>query len=350
MVVDEWKAVWPTILDDLKKRRFIQVGIFAWTLLLVLAVTSPAFVLRWMGGKAWRRVHTLVYVAAMAGCIHYWWLVKKGVKAPMPFTLVLAVLLLARVVWSAKKRWRRPVATQLRARTRSKQGRGNSMRRNLIVSLGLISISMVPLPGAEPSGTGWGGSRGASRRWGPILRQGQSCDGEGTLHEERCDEGRGAGSADGARARGAATDRFTFGARPGDVDRVLAMGGDKWFEQQLNPDAIPNAALDRRLADFPTLNMTAEQALTVFPSRVTLQQVASGVRPMPTDPLLAAEYEVLEAKLNRRWTTVSRTRTEWWPAAATDAELAAQKRRDRQRQRGLRASCLRCPRTSGWLR
>ncbi len=105
-VVDEWNAVWPTILDDLEKRRFIQVGIFAWVLLLVLAATSPAFVLRWMGGKAWRRVHTLVYVAAMAGCIHYWWLVKKGVRAPLPFTLVLAALLLARVVWSARKRWR----------------------------------------------------------------------------------------------------------------------------------------------------------------------------------------------------------------------------------------------------
>ncbi|MGP8260870.1 MAG: sulfite oxidase heme-binding subunit YedZ [Acidobacteriaceae bacterium] len=105
VIVDEWRAVWPTILDDLKKRRFIQVGIFAWTLLLVLAVTSPAFVLRWMGGRAWRRVHTLVYVAACAGCIHYWWLVKKGVKAPMPFTLTLAALLLARVAWSARKRW-----------------------------------------------------------------------------------------------------------------------------------------------------------------------------------------------------------------------------------------------------
>jgi sulfoxide reductase heme-binding subunit YedZ len=106
VVVEQWKAVWPTILDDLKKRRFIQVGILAWTLLLILAVTSPAFMLRWMGGKAWRRVHTLVYVAAAAGCVHYWWLVKKGVKAPMPFTLVLAALLLARVVWSAKKRWK----------------------------------------------------------------------------------------------------------------------------------------------------------------------------------------------------------------------------------------------------
>src|ERR1039457_5375972 len=44
VVVDEWKAVWPTILDDLKKRRFIQVGLSAWFLLFVLAVTSPAFI------------------------------------------------------------------------------------------------------------------------------------------------------------------------------------------------------------------------------------------------------------------------------------------------------------------
>jgi sulfoxide reductase heme-binding subunit YedZ len=52
-ISDQWKAVWPTILDDLKKRQFIQVGLFAWVLLLALAVTLPAFVMRWMGGKAW---------------------------------------------------------------------------------------------------------------------------------------------------------------------------------------------------------------------------------------------------------------------------------------------------------
>jgi sulfoxide reductase heme-binding subunit YedZ len=103
-IVDQWKLVWPTILDDLKKRRFIQVGLFAWFLLLLLALTSPAFMLRWMGGKNWRRLHSTVYVAAIAGCIHYWWLVKKGVKAPLPFTLVLTVLLLARIAWSLNKR------------------------------------------------------------------------------------------------------------------------------------------------------------------------------------------------------------------------------------------------------
>ncbi len=119
--------------------------------------------------------------------------------------------------------------------------------------------------------------------------------------------------------------RFTFGARPGDVDRVLAMGTDKWFEQQLNPDAIPNGALDRRLADFPTLSMTAEQALTVFPSRVTLQQVASGVRPMPTDTLLAAEYEVLEAKLKQEADKRKPDANDAVALVPTDAELAAEK-------------------------
>ena len=103
-VVDQWKLVWPAILDDLQKRRFIQVGFLAWLLLLVLAITSPAFVMRSMGGKNWRRIHWGVYVAASAGIIHYWWLVKKGVLAPMPFTLALCVLLGARIFWWARSR------------------------------------------------------------------------------------------------------------------------------------------------------------------------------------------------------------------------------------------------------
>src|ERR1035441_564885 len=94
-------------------------------------------------------------------------------------------------------------------------------------------------------------------------------------------------------------DRFTFGPRPGDVDHVLAIGVDKWFEQQLNPDAIKDPALDRRLADFPTLSMTPEQALTVFPDRGTIQQVADGKKPMPADALLASMYEVQVAKLRK---------------------------------------------------
>jgi sulfoxide reductase heme-binding subunit YedZ len=103
---EQWKLVWPDILVDLKKRRFIQVGLFAWVILLALAATSPAWVLRKMGGKNWQRLHRLVYVAAAAACIHYWWLVKAGVRTPLPDTLVLTVLLLARLLWVARKQQR----------------------------------------------------------------------------------------------------------------------------------------------------------------------------------------------------------------------------------------------------
>jgi sulfoxide reductase heme-binding subunit YedZ len=93
------KIIWPAMVDDVLKRRFIQVGLFAWLILLSLALSSPQRVLRAMGGKNWRRLHRLIYVAGIAAAIHYWWLVKTGVKTPWKDTAVLALLLLARVVW-----------------------------------------------------------------------------------------------------------------------------------------------------------------------------------------------------------------------------------------------------------
>ena len=93
--------------------------------------------------------------------------------------------------------------------------------------------------------------------------------------------------------------RFTFGVRPGDLDRVLAAGSDKWFETQLNPGAIANPVLDRRLADYPTLDLQPDAALLLFPDRGMIQQVAEGKRPYPADPQLAAVYEVQVSKFNR---------------------------------------------------
>ena len=98
------QMIWPTMLDDLKKRKFIQVGLAAWVILLLLAVTSPQRVLRWMGGKNWQKVHRLVYLAAALGCVHFWWLVKTGVRTPWKVTAVLTVLLVMRVgYWGMKK-------------------------------------------------------------------------------------------------------------------------------------------------------------------------------------------------------------------------------------------------------
>jgi uncharacterized protein (DUF1800 family) len=120
-------------------------------------------------------------------------------------------------------------------------------------------------------------------------------------------------------------DRFSFGLRPGDVDHVVAMGVDKWFEQQLNPDTIKDPVLDRRLADFPTLNMTPEQALALFPDRGVVQRVADGKQPAPTDPLLAAMYEVQIAKLRKEAESRKFNGKGNPPPELSDAEKAADK-------------------------
>jgi sulfoxide reductase heme-binding subunit YedZ len=84
--------------DDFVKRRYITMGLTAWLLLLPLAATSFNWAIRKMGGKRWKRLHQLVYVAAVCGVIHYWWQVKPGVLAPIWNTIILAVLLAARPV------------------------------------------------------------------------------------------------------------------------------------------------------------------------------------------------------------------------------------------------------------
>jgi methionine sulfoxide reductase heme-binding subunit len=113
-LVTQWKIIWPRMVDDVLKRRFIQVGLFAWTILLSLACTSPAFIMRAMGGKNWQRLHRLVYVAAVAGIVHFWWLVKKGNMAPAKDTIVLTLLLLARVVYALIKRFKKTAPVPLR--------------------------------------------------------------------------------------------------------------------------------------------------------------------------------------------------------------------------------------------
>jgi methionine sulfoxide reductase heme-binding subunit len=85
------------MLDDIAKRRFITMGVAAYLLLVPLALTSTNWAIRKMGGKRWNRLHKLVYLAVICGVIHYWWQVKTGVLLPVPFTIAVAVLLLARV-------------------------------------------------------------------------------------------------------------------------------------------------------------------------------------------------------------------------------------------------------------
>ena len=100
------KIVFPSMLDDMEKRRFIQVGLAAWLILLTLALTSTKASIRAMGGWWWQGLHRLIYIAAGLAVIHYWWLVKTGVRTPWKVTAVLFVLLLWRVGLSIQKRAR----------------------------------------------------------------------------------------------------------------------------------------------------------------------------------------------------------------------------------------------------
>ena len=88
-----------------------------------------------------------------------------------------------------------------------------------------------------------------------------------------------------------ALNRLTFGPRPGDVERVTAMGVDQWIEQQLRPDKIDDSALETRLQPLRTLRMDARQLVENFPPPQLIKQVAEGRRSLPSDKAERAIYE-----------------------------------------------------------
>src|SRR5687767_15453681 len=94
---------WPQLGADIVKRPYITVGMLAWTLLLPLAATSTTGMIKRLGGANWRRLHRLVYVAAVLGCLHFIWLAKKGRFDPWVYAAVLALLLGVRA-WDAARR------------------------------------------------------------------------------------------------------------------------------------------------------------------------------------------------------------------------------------------------------
>ncbi|MFM8332593.1 MAG: sulfite oxidase heme-binding subunit YedZ [Candidatus Methylumidiphilus sp.] len=94
---------WPAIVKDIAKRPYITVGFPAFLLLAPLAVTSTQGMVRRLGGRRWKQLHRLVYPIAVAGVVHFWWLVKKDITEPAAFAGVLAVLLGFRL---AHLRWR----------------------------------------------------------------------------------------------------------------------------------------------------------------------------------------------------------------------------------------------------
>jgi DMSO/TMAO reductase YedYZ heme-binding membrane subunit len=85
-------------LTEMTKRKYLILGSTALLVMVPLAITSTNGMIKRLGGKRWRALHRLAYVAAIAGVIHYYMQVKADVRQPLVFAAVLAVLLGYRVV------------------------------------------------------------------------------------------------------------------------------------------------------------------------------------------------------------------------------------------------------------
>jgi sulfoxide reductase heme-binding subunit YedZ len=97
LVVDQFFA-WDEIWKDIVKRKFITVGFLAFLLLCPLAVTSTNKMVKRMGFARWKRLHRLIYVAAVLGVIHFVWRVKADTREPFIYAGILTLLLALRLV------------------------------------------------------------------------------------------------------------------------------------------------------------------------------------------------------------------------------------------------------------
>src|SRR6202050_3631131 len=77
----DFSGIWA----DVMKRKYITVGFTGFVLMIPLAVTSTAGMIRRLGGKRWQMLHRLIYLTAIAGVIHYYWLLKADVGKPLAY-------------------------------------------------------------------------------------------------------------------------------------------------------------------------------------------------------------------------------------------------------------------------
>lgn len=109
---------WAAMAADVVKRPYVTAGLTAFLLLVPLAVTSTAAMVRRLGAARWRRLHRLVYLAAVCAVLHFLWLAKVGVADPYYYAAWLALVLAIRAGDAVRRRLRRWAAAGLPSRAR----------------------------------------------------------------------------------------------------------------------------------------------------------------------------------------------------------------------------------------
>jgi methionine sulfoxide reductase heme-binding subunit len=95
--------VWPIIVTDIAESPYIWFGLFAYIILLLLALTSPDAAKKLLG-KNWKKLHRWIYPAVVAVLLHYFWQLKGNLAEPLFYALVVFVLLAFRVLLWYKNR------------------------------------------------------------------------------------------------------------------------------------------------------------------------------------------------------------------------------------------------------
>jgi len=104
---------WTAIFHDISRLPFMTVGFASFVLLIPLALTATNGMVRRLGAKRWQALHRLVYLIAIGGVLHYFWLVKLNTTDPDIYAAILAVLLGFRIVMVIGRRIRRPMTERL---------------------------------------------------------------------------------------------------------------------------------------------------------------------------------------------------------------------------------------------
>lgn len=97
---------------DIVKRPLITVGFLSFVLMIPLAATSTDRMVRLLGGRRWQQLHRAVYLVAVAGVVHFWWLVKLDVTRPLVYSAIIGALLVARIVFRLERNRRAINAAQ----------------------------------------------------------------------------------------------------------------------------------------------------------------------------------------------------------------------------------------------
>jgi sulfoxide reductase heme-binding subunit YedZ len=94
------------IARDIFKRPYVLLGFAAFVILIPLAATSNQFAIRRLGGRRWQELHRSIYLIAILGCLHYFWLTKaENLMWPVAYSVILGLLLR----WRIRERKRKAV-------------------------------------------------------------------------------------------------------------------------------------------------------------------------------------------------------------------------------------------------